>query len=174
MDLTDLEELLLSLPTGNQTALEEIYRMTKRAVYVSAFAVLHNRDDTEDVMQDVYLRIAQSAGRYKPKGKPLAWMCTIAKNLARNALKKRKRLVPLDSVAEMQAPVAEESSGILELAERVLNPRELEAVLLKVSGGYSHKEIAALTGEPYATVRWRYYASIEKLKQFIEKEQIIL
>jgi len=170
----DIEELLLKLQSGRSDALAEIYRATKRAVYVSAFAILRNPADAEDVMQDVYLTIAQSAVRYKPKGKPLAWILTITKNLARNAHKKRKRFVPLDSLIEQPAPVREESSGITELAAKVLGERELEAVLLKTVAGYSHKEIAELSGEPYATVRWRYCASVEKLKNYIEKENIVL
>jgi len=170
----DLEELLIGLKSGCPGALEEIYRTSKRAVYVSAFAVLRNHADTEDIMQDTYLRIAQSVKKYRPKGKPLAWICTIAKNLALNALKNRKRFVPLDSLSEQPAPAAEESAGIMELAAQVLSEKELEAVLLKTCHGFSHKEIADLTKEPYATVRWRYHISIEKLKHYIEKENITL
>jgi len=170
----DLEELLIELKSGRQGALEEIYLVTKRAVYVSVFAILREAGDTEDVMQDTYLQIAQNVKKYRPKGKPLAWICTIAKNLALNALKKRKRLVPLDNLSEQPAPITEESSGIMELAAKVLSEKELEAVLLKTCNGFSHKEIAELTKEPYATVRWRYYSAIEKLKHYIEKERIEL
>ena len=170
----DLEEQMLSLKFGRREALGEIYRLSKRAVYLSAFAVLRNKQDAEDVTQDAFVRVCEQIGRYKPKGTPLGWICAIVKNLARTAIKKRKRFVPLESAEELAAEPLTDSSGILELAAKVLNEKELAVVLLKTNGDLDHKQIADITKTTYATVRWQYHSAIEKLKKFIEKENIVL
>jgi len=63
-------------------ALEALYERTKAAVYGLALSILRNPQDAEDVMQDTYIRIIRSAGRYRSQGKPMAFILTITRNLA--------------------------------------------------------------------------------------------
>ena len=52
---------------------------------------MQNREDAEDLLQETYIRIRMHAGQYTDQGKPLAWMFTIARDLALMRLRESKR-----------------------------------------------------------------------------------
>lgn len=73
-------------------ALEKLYRLTEGTMYAYIISMAKNHEDTLDIMQDTYLKIRSAAHLYKPMGKPLSWMFTIAKNIARNKFRLEKRM----------------------------------------------------------------------------------
>lgn len=77
-----LEKQLAAIAQENKQALAVLYENTKAAVYGFALSILKNPYDAEDVLQDVYVCIYQSASRYHAQGKPMAWIFTITKNLS--------------------------------------------------------------------------------------------
>ncbi|MDR2163856.1 MAG: hypothetical protein LBO70_08010 [Clostridiales Family XIII bacterium] len=81
-----IEGLLLRLAgadtAGRKDALGELYELTASRIYGYVLSILRNRSRAESVTQDVFIRIYEAAGKYSPQGKPLAWMFTIARNLA--------------------------------------------------------------------------------------------
>ena len=87
------EELLRQVAFGDREAFHQLYLETNRSVYSFILSILKNPQDAEEVLQETYLKIWTSARSYKPQGKPLAWMFTIARNLCymkfgiRNALR---------------------------------------------------------------------------------------
>src|SRR5699024_6643774 len=70
---------------------DELYRVTERSLYGYTLSLVKNHDETLDLMQETYLKILSAAHLYKAKGKPLAWMFTITKNLYLNRIRKGKR-----------------------------------------------------------------------------------
>ena len=76
------EELIARIGRGDREALRELYEKTARAVYAFALAQLRDPEGAQDVMQDTFLKIRAAAHLYRPMGKPMAWLFTIARNLA--------------------------------------------------------------------------------------------
>ncbi|HOF43584.1 MAG TPA: sigma factor [Bacilli bacterium] len=66
----------------DEDAFVYIYNQTKAAVYSVVMNVLHDRTQTEDVMQEVYITMVKSINSYQENGKFLSWLLTIAKNKA--------------------------------------------------------------------------------------------
>ena len=87
----EIEELIVELSSGNTEALERLYVKTKSAVYGFALSILKNTHQAEDVLQDTYLKILASADSYTPKGKPMAWIMTVTKNLALMKIRENSR-----------------------------------------------------------------------------------
>lgn len=79
MDQTGLESLLLDMTRGDQEALAQLYHRTRTAVFGLALSYLKNRHDAEDVTQDTFVRVWENAPSYRPQGKPMAWLLTIAR-----------------------------------------------------------------------------------------------
>src|SRR6056297_1515247 len=89
------EELFKKIGNDNMEALGELYDKTERVMYAYILTLVKDHNDTLDILQDTYLKIKSAAHLYKPMGKPLAWMFTIAKNLYFKKVRKNKRKVDM-------------------------------------------------------------------------------
>lgn len=170
------DELLLRIAGNDRSALEELYGIFKSPVYGLALAILKNRPDAEDVMQNVFLKVWDGALKYRPGTDAGAWVMKITRNLSMDRLRARKNMtdiMELEDVLDGGEDLAPSLDRIL-LRELLLklNCSDRQIVMLHAVGGYSHKEIAGIVGRPYATVRWRYGNAMKKLQGFLEKEDL--
>ena len=169
----ELESLLVGVANGSQDAFSALYEQTKGRIYAFALSYLHSCHDAEDAMQDTFLKIRTAAHLYEAKGKLMAWMMTIAKNICLMQLRRQQRLVPLEPEAEavlpeLRATMDSDDRLILEAAFRVLSPEERSVILQHAAAGLKHREIAAQLGLPISTVLSRYNRGIKKLQQALE------
>lgn len=172
MDPHDLEELLRQIALGSQQAFEELYRATDSAIYGYALSLMRNHHEAQDVMMDTYLKIRCAAHLYMPMGKPMAWILTITKNIARTKLRSAGRQIPLDDLEETTPSFDRESEEAvaLEQAMKVLGDQERQILILHAVTGLKHREIAEMLGMPLATVLSKYARSLKKLKKALEED----
>lgn len=172
MDPHDLEELLRQIALGSQQAFEELYRATDSAIYGYALSLTKNHHEAQDVMMDTYLKIRCAAHLYMPMGKPMAWILTITKNLARTRLRSAGRQIPLDDLEETTPSFDRDSEEAvaLEQAMKVLGDQERQILILHAVTGLKHREIAEMLGMPLATVLSKYARSLKKLKKALEED----
>ena len=168
-DPAELEELLLCIARGEQQALEELYRRTRGAVYALALSYLKNAHDAQDVTQDTFVRVWDGAVQYRPQGSPMAWLLTIARNLARMKLRQGARQAELseeewEAIPADSPSVTPEDRELLQTALAGLEDQERQVVLLHAVTGLKHREIAALLEMPLATVLSKYHRALKKLK----------
>ena len=64
--------LILRIAEGDTAALEVLYRQTSASVYGFALSILRDPTAAEDVIQDTFVSVMQSASSYQPSGKPMA------------------------------------------------------------------------------------------------------
>ena len=145
MQEQQLDRLIARIARGDNDALEELYEKTKRGVFAFLYSYLDNREDSEDAMQTVFLRIKTHAGSYREGSNARAWMLQIAKNIALNELKCRKRRADAD-ITLLPDRGERSELGITELMKKVLTEEERRIVALHVLWGYRHREIAAMLG----------------------------
>ena len=86
------ETLFQRIGEGDREAFAELYHTTKRAVYTFILSIVRDPEETKDLVQEVYLKVRSAAHLYRPMGKPLAWMFTIARRLSLNHLRGRGRI----------------------------------------------------------------------------------
>ena len=75
------ESLFPRIVSGDKTAFLALYEKCSSPVFAYALSILRSRSDSEDAMQDTFLKIRSAAHLYKPLGKPLAWIFTITRNI---------------------------------------------------------------------------------------------
>lgn len=169
------EQLLQKLAQGDREALAQLYAQTKGAVYGFALSILKSGHAAEDVMQDTYVRVYNAAAGYRAQGKPLAWILTIARNLALAKLREDKKEAPLRE----WAPPGEESGSFagqsadrmaLHAALTILSDEERQIVILHSLTGMKHREIAAIIGIPLPTTLSKYRRALFKLKKYLQEE----
>ncbi len=171
-----LERLLSRVAAGDREALGELYGSARGAVYALALSFLKNAHDAQDVTQDTFVKVWESAPGYRPQGSPMAWVLTITRNLARMKLRQGARLVELtdaewDAIPADAPAVTAEDRHLLQTALAALDDRERQVVLLHAEG-LKHREIARLMELPLATVLSKYARAIRKLRVRMEGESV--
>ena len=169
----DLESLLLGVAAGDSHSLEELYHRTRTAVYGLVLSYLKHPQDAEDVTQDAFVRIWDTAASYRPQGKPMAWLLTVARNLALMRLRERGKTQELTDEEWSALPardpdVTTEDRHVLRAALSVLSEQERQVVMLHAVTGLKHREIAQLLELPLATVLSKYRRALKKLNLLLE------
>ena len=174
-DAYKLEALLARIANEDKAALGELYERTKVAVYGFAMSLSHCPADAEDVLQDTYLAVYSAAGGYIPRGKPMAWIMTIAKNLARMRLRAARKHIDLGEenwgrYLASSPNVSPDERMLLQVAMKVLSDEQHQIVMLHAVAGMKHREIARMLDMPVATVLSKYSRAIKKLRIAMEAE----
>lgn len=165
-----LEELLTALAAGDSEALTGLYEQTRTQVYAFALSILKNHTDAEDVLQDTYIRLYQAADSYQARGKPLALILTITKNLCYQRLREHSRR-PEELSEELTGlpPTATvDDRLLLEHCLSRLSDGERQVVTLHAVAGFKHREIAQMLGLSLTAVLSRYNRAIHKLRRMCE------
>ena len=157
-------ELIRRLAGNDATALDAFYERHKRLAFSLVFRIVGNREDAEDVLVDVFWQVWQQAPRYDTsRGKPVAWLLTIARTRAIDSVRSRPPTkVGIEELPE-QSPagtepdmfVAADTRKGVEAALRSLPEPQRVALELAYFQGMSHAEIAAALNQPLGTIKDR-------------------
>ena len=83
--------LMLRVKHGDLQAFEELVQKYKHPIVNMIYRMLHDLEEAEDLAQNVFLRVFQSAGRYQVSAKFSTWIFTIARHLCLNEIRRRGR-----------------------------------------------------------------------------------
>ena len=169
-------ELLLRVAAGDQAAFARLYDMLSPRAFGLILRVLVDRSQSEEVLQEVFLEIWQSAARFAPnKGQGRSWVLTIAHRRAVDRVRSaqastdrdvragfRDMDVAHDGVAE-EVELRIEGQRVTEALSTLPDPQR-EAITLAYFGGYSQSEIAALVGAPLGTIKTRMRDGLSRLR----------
>ncbi len=156
--------LMLEVRDGSAAAFEQLVARYQDRLVTVLNHLVGNRDQAEDLAQEVFLRVYRSRNRYEPSAKFATWLFTIANNTALNALRSRSRRrevhltardsgsfrgQPMDQMLQAssgQMPARQfdksELRSVVRLALESLNERQRMAVLLNKFEGMSYADIA--------------------------------
>ena len=167
-DKNEINQLFKEFKSGNRDALEEIYNKYQKVIYGIAFGIFKNKDDAEDVVQSVFIKLHTLDNSKLPENNILSWLYTLTKNEALQFLRKQKNNIDLDSIYDLEAPNNEINQLIAQETYNKLisklNSKEKEIVSLKIISNLSFEQISQLLGEKTGTIKWRYYKAIYNLK----------
>lgn len=160
----------------SQRALFEAYY---RRTYAVAFNLLRNRESAEDITQDAFIKAFQNLRQLKEPSKFGAWLTVIASNLARNYLKREKKIVftaelPLNDQLQASDTEAEALRALdierVRKALRSLSPDHYQVVVLQFYHDLKIEEIAGVLGINVGTVKSRLFRARQKLAEILELE----
>lgn len=165
-----LDQYLSQIASGDSVALGKLYEETSPAIYGFALSILKNKSDAEDILQDLYVRVYQSASTYRTKGKPMAWLLTMTRNLCLMRIREQKKtnLLPSDEIYQVyEQAVTDEDRMVLESLLKDLKDEERQIVVLHSLTGLKHREIASLLELPLPTVLSKYNRALKKLRNLL-------
>ncbi|MBR5974996.1 MAG: sigma-70 family RNA polymerase sigma factor [Clostridiales bacterium] len=161
--------------------LEKIYNEAYRAVYWTAFSLLKNEDDAQDVVQDTFIALFNSYDSIKDKSKIVAWLKKVAANRSLDRLRRTKtdavedeffddiETVPEDFLPDSLVESAEMRKIIMDIINNSLSEDVRRTLILFYFDEMSTKEIAEALGIPEGTVSRRIHSAKKKIKKEVEK-----
>jgi RNA polymerase sigma-70 factor (ECF subfamily) len=178
--------LLRRIAMKDTAAFAELHKLYTPLLIHTVNRVLDDYQDTQDIVQEVFVSLWQKAHLYEPsKGKPLTWMTTMARNRAIDLVRSRTRRSELNHRFEDEQravlPEADEWSGdelmlmneraaIVRRAVAKLSPTQREAIEQAFFQHKARKDMASNSGEPIGTVKARVRRGIKMLGTLIERE----
>lgn len=148
----------------NPQLAREWYEQYHTGIYRFALSLLRSPQQAEDVLQETFVKLLAGKFSCPTQGKEKAWLFKVARNLCMDIL--RKRVQELELPPAIAAPPGE-NWEFLELISP-LSQEEQMIVSLRFIGGFSHKEIAGITGTTVHAAKKRYERAIHKLREEME------
>ncbi|MFH0993388.1 MAG: RNA polymerase sigma factor [bacterium] len=167
----DFDGRLELLRHRDEAAFQEVYDQTKRGVFAVIVAIVKDRGDAEDLMQETYMKMLAHLDQYEPGRNFNAWIVQIAKNLAFDHYRKNHQTVPVDPQEQSflfdRAASHEPSSHDLETLVKPLDQEERQIVLLHIVANTKFKDIAGIVDKPLGTVLWLYNRALKKMQKHL-------
>lgn len=173
---------------GNQAAFETLVQRHKMRIFTSVLAVVNDHYLAEDIFQETFIKIIKSvkSGKYNHKDKFLPWALRIARNLAIDSIRSKKRMpnvvnsdgYDLFETLNMFEPsqedqqVQKEETQLLHSWINELPIEQKEVLILRNYAELSFKEIAAITETNINTCIGRMHYAIINLRKMMEKSSI--
>lgn len=162
----ELFELMERIKADDMSYFDELYNKTKKQVYYFIYSMVNNSLDSEDLLQETYLKLLRYKNRVKCD-KVMVYLLQIAKTLTYNYLKRSKKVEIVESIdCEDEHQVYDlNKSPLIEQMKKILNDVELQIVILHVVDDMTHKEISKILKKPLGSITWAYNNAIKKLRR---------
>jgi RNA polymerase sigma-70 factor (ECF subfamily) len=172
------EELMPWIGRKDAEAFEVFYDRHGGAAYSLAYRILGERGAAEDCIQEAFISIWRSGGRFDPaRGSVRSWTLSIVRNRAIDALRSKAGKAPKltfddEEILESRpsAELTEEEAMRHETATEVrgalsqLPGEQSKVIQLAYFGGFSQSEIAGMLNVPLGTVKGRMRLGLEKIR----------
>ena len=160
---------------------EDLYLEHCQLVYRTAYAITGNRQDAEDVLQRIFVKLLERGLEADVLQHPAGYLHRAAVNLSLNVVRERKRRTPVEGLDVLQIPAPADTRGEardrehdrehrherLMAAMAGLKPRALEILVMHYKLGYSDKQIAALLGTSRGVVAVTLYRIRRRLRTLL-------
>jgi RNA polymerase sigma-70 factor (ECF subfamily) len=175
IDAASDAQLVTSIARYSEVALAEVYRRHGRAVYGLARRVLNDATESEDVTQEVFLRLWREPDRFDPdRGSLRSFLLAQAHGRAVDAVRSsssRRRREARDAARTAHAAYdVQHEAWDLALADQVaramseLSDDERRAIELAYFEGQTYREVARSLGQPEGTTKSRIRSGMRRLK----------
>jgi RNA polymerase sigma-70 factor (ECF subfamily) len=161
---------------GDERAFEAVVRHYDEGLRALAFRLLGDRASMDDALQEAYVKAYRALPRFRGDSSPGTWLYRIAYNACLDELRRRRRVVALDSVreaADRRAGPADAAAvrGGLAAALAGLPPEDRAAVLLVDAAGFDYRDAAAVLAVPEGTVASRLHRARRALRRALADER---
>jgi RNA polymerase sigma-70 factor (ECF subfamily) len=179
-NVTD-EQLIAKFQLGDLQAYDLLVYRYKDQLLNFVYRFVGNRTDAEDIVQETFLRVYKNKHMYKEIAKFSTWVYTIAGNLAKTELRRRKRhkifsvsnfvneerdydIPDSDHSPEKKVDSAIQE-GIIQKAIEKLPVKFKEVIILRDIQGFAYEEISQILNIPLGTVKSRVNRGRLKLQE---------
>ncbi|MEE4210678.1 MAG: sigma-70 family RNA polymerase sigma factor [Parvularcula sp.] len=174
---SDTSDLVARVALGDREAFDKLYAVAAPQLFPVAVAMLGDRHEAEEALQDGFVKIWQNADRFRQEqGAPFGWMSVIVRNAAIDR-RRRMRDIPveesfLQQVCQLPDPesvsIASNEARHLLRCLRELPEDEVRPLRRAFFGMRSYADVAKDEGVPVGTMKSRIRRSLKRIKACVE------
>ena len=178
-DETVLIEQLINVQT-REKAFRELISLYKERLYWHVRKIVISHDDTDDVLQNTFIKIYKNIGKFKLESKLFSWMYSIATNEAITFINKRNKERKID-ISEVQEQIVstlesdiyfsgEEIQEILQKAIASLPQKQQLVFNMKYFDNIKYTQISEILGTSVGALKASYFHAVKKIESYIKKQ----
>jgi RNA polymerase sigma-70 factor, ECF subfamily len=175
----ELERLIRACAARDRLALRALYDLVAGQMLACMLRILKRRALAEEALQDVFVSIWQRAAQFQSgRGPARIWLMSIARHRAIDVLRSERVDLYRDAQIEQLPELATEESGdwastgpsaaALARCFGELSREQRCGIELAFVNGYSHADIARVTGQPLGTIKSWIRRGLASLRQCLE------
>ena len=178
--------LIKAIQAGDHNAFESLVRRYQRQVANLIYVTMGNRDDVDDIAQEVFIRVYRSLPRFKFDASFFSWIYRITMNLCIDEIRKRKvrKVLSLDFLTEdaleksrkskdhimpSDLLLTDERREVVQSALQRLKPEHREILVLREYQDLGYSEIAETLDISLEAVKSRIFRARSELKTLLSK-----
>jgi RNA polymerase sigma-70 factor, ECF subfamily len=174
------EDLISLVEAADAEAFATLYDRHSRAAFSLAYRMMGERQASEDLTQDAFLKVWRGASSYRAdRGSVRTWILSIVHNRGIDQIRSQASRRRTQDKVEASAPRSQPSEAFAETlrnsqrdqvreALNTLPPEQLKILKLAYFSGYTHVEISDLLGLPLGTVKGRLRLGLKKIRDYFE------
>ena len=174
------EDLISLVEAADAEAFATLYDRHSRAAFSLAYRMMGERQASEDLAQDAFLKVWRGASSYRAeRGSVRTWILSIVHNRGIDQIRSQASRRRTQDKIEASAPRSQPSEAFAETwrnsqrdqvreALNTLPPEQLKILELAYFSGYTHVEISDLLGLPLGTVKGRMRLGLKKIRDYFE------
>ena len=170
--------LLNAIAARDEAALAQLYDRYDRILFGLLMRILNNREEAEDVLQEVFLQVWRKAADFDEKrGRPFTWLVTLTRSRGIDRLRTlaARARVAVAGAREVSDEVSDaatdafksEQRGLVSDALAKLPDEQKRPIMLAYFDGLTQTEIATRTGAPLGTVKTRMRTGMIRLRELL-------
>jgi RNA polymerase sigma factor (sigma-70 family) len=184
LEVSDLE-LIEDCLNGNKDKFSELVNRYKKLIYSVVYNMINDKQEINDISQEVFVRIYKALDRYNPEYKFSTWSVKIATNYCLDVLRKKKaEFVPIDDMTDISSDadtpeatyIKKERKFLIHKALLELPDKYRIPIVLYHQNGLSYEEMSEVLNEPMSIIKNRLYRArlILREKLAIHRKEEVL
>jgi len=173
----DLRGLMVRYQRGDSEAIDELVRSLSPLLWRYFMSPHISRSDTEDLLQDCWVRIHRARHTYRPSDPLVPWIFAIARHTRLDGYRQRRRresretlvATPPEVAVSGENPTLSDSTRFTRLLQTLPDSQREVILMLKVSE-MSLEEVARATSSTVGAIKQKAHRAYARLREIIEKE----
>lgn len=171
--INEEQKIIKRIADGDEHAFGTLFENTSKSVFQYILRFVNNREVAEDILIETYIKVWNSANKFKGDSSVFTWILGIARNLTMNEIRKRDyRLIDLTdnkfiSAEQINSTCQKEISEIISKALTKLSPKHREVLDLIFIQELTYEEISILLNIPINTVKTRIFYAKEEIRKIL-------
>jgi RNA polymerase sigma-70 factor, ECF subfamily len=178
------EDLISLVGQGDAEAFTTLYERHSHAAFSLAYRMMGERQASEDLAQDAFLKLWRSATSYRPeRGSVRTWILSIVHNRGIDQIRSQASRRRRQEEIEASAPRSQPSEAFAETwrnsqreqvreALGTLPPEQLKILELAYFSGYTHLQISELVDVPLGTIKGRMRLGLKKMRDYFDHPKL--
>jgi RNA polymerase sigma-70 factor (ECF subfamily) len=178
------EDLISLVEAADAEAFATLYDRHSRAAFSLAYRMMGERQASEDLTQDAFLKVWRGASSYRAeRGSVRTWILSIVHNRGIDQIRSQASRRRTQEKIEASAPRSQPSEAFAETlrnsqreqvreALNTLPPEQLKILELAYFSGYTHLQISELVDVPLGTVKGRMQLGLKKMRDYFDHPKL--